>query len=234
MVGVLIFTIFAIAEEPRPRNMAALSEGFAKVPSVIAVSSVLALRHPKVSMLLAALALFLMATNPVEVIWPTHARPMLDESYATTLIGALTAGYFFAIAFGASLSPHISWMFRRRHAVTLAAIFACLALMQGVLALQDGIAGFIGVFVLYSIILGACETPANSILHACVEDHQRSTILSLRSLIQQLGAAIGLVMAGAVAEMYSTPLAWGIGAVFLLAAMALSLVLAKRLAADAT
>ena len=57
-------------------------------------------------------------------------------------------------------------------------------------------------------------------------------MLSLRSLIQQLGAAIGLVMAGALAEMYSTPMAWIVGAVFLLAAMALSLVLAKRLAAE--
>lgn len=233
MVGVLIYTMFAITEEPRPQNRNALRHGFANVPSVIAEASLLALKHPTLSMLLAALALFLMATNPVEVIWPTYAKPMLDEGYANTVIGALTAGYFFAIAFGASLSPRISRIFRRRHAVTLAAIFACLAVVQVALAMQGGIAGFVGIFVLYSIILGASETPASSILHRCVEDRQRSTMLSLRSLIQQLGATIGLVMAGAVAEMYSTPLAWIVGAVFLLTAMALSLVLAKRLAAEA-
>lgn len=233
MVGVLIYTMLAITEEPRPLNRNALRQGFANVPSVIAEAGLLALKHPALSMLLAALALFLMATNPVEVIWPTYAKPMLDEGYANTVIGALTAGYFFAIAFGASLSPHISRIFRRRHAVTLAAIFACLAVVQVALAMQGGIAGFVGVFVLYAIILGASETPASSILHRCVEDRQRSTMLSLRSLIQQLGAAIGLVMAGALAEMYSTPLAWIVGAVFLLAAMALSLVLAKRLAAEA-
>lgn len=233
MVGVLIYTMLAIAEEPRPLNRNALRQGFANVPSVIVEAGLLALKHPTLSMLLAALALFLMATNPVEVIWPTYAMPMLDEGYANTFIGALTAGYFFAIAFGASLSPHISRIFRRRHAVTLAAIFACLAVVQVALAMQGGIAGFVGVFVLYSIIIGVSETPASSILHRCVEDRQRSTMLSLRSLIQQLGAAIGLVMAGALAEIYSTPLAWVVGAVFLLAAMALSLVLAKRLAAEA-
>lgn len=233
MVGVLIYTLFAIAEEPRPLNRNALRQGFANVPSVIAEAGLLALKHPTLSMLLAALALFLMATNPVEVIWPTYAKPMLDEGYANTVIGALAAGYFFAIAYGASLSPHISRIFRRRHAVALAAIFACLAVVQVALAMQGGIAGFVGVFVLYSIILGAGETPASSILHRCVEDRQRSTMLSLRSLIQQFGAAIGLVMAGALAEMYSTPLAWIVGAVFLLTAMALSLVLAKRLAAEA-
>jgi MFS transporter, DHA1 family, quinolone resistance protein len=232
-IGVLTYTMFAIAEEPRPLNASALRQGFTKVPSVIAEVGLLALKHPTLSTLLAALALFLMATNPVEVIWPTYARPMLDEGYANTVIGALTAGYFFAIAFGASLSPHISRMFRRRHAVTLAAVFACLAVVQVALAMEGGIAGFVGVFFLYSVILGASETPASSILHRCVDDRQRSTMLSLRSLIQQLGGATGLVMAGALAEMYSTPIAWSVGAVFLLMAMVLSLVLARRLAAGA-
>jgi MFS family permease len=233
MVGVLIYTLFAITEEPRPLNPQAVVQGFVNVPSVIAGAGLLALKHPTVSMLLTVLLLFLMATNPVEVIWPTHAWPMLDEGYANTAIGALTAGYFFAIAFGASLSPHISRIFRRRHAVTLAAIFACLAVVQLALAMQGGITGFVGVFVLYSVILGASETPASSILHRCVEDRQRSTMLSLRSLVQQLGAATGLVMAGALADIYSTSVAWGVGAIFLLMAMILSLVLAKRLAAGA-
>ena len=229
MLGVLIYTLFAIAEEPRPLTANALKQGFAKVPSVIAEASVLALKHPTLSMLLAALALFLMATNPVEVIWPTYAKPMLDEGYANTAIGALTAGYFFSIAFGASLSAHISPLFRRRHAVTLAAIFAGLAVVQVALAMQGSIVGFVIVFLVYSIILGASETPASSILHSCVDDHQRSTMLSLRSLIQQLGGAMGLVMAGAVADIYTTSIAWMVGAVFLLMAMGLNLVLAKRL-----
>ncbi|WP_054302562.1 MFS transporter [Gemmobacter sp. LW-1] len=233
MVGVLIYTLFAITEEPRPLNPQAVVQGLVNVPSVIAGAGLLALKHPTVSMLLTVLSLFLMATNPVEVIWPTHAWPMLDEGYANTVIGALTAGYFFAIAFGASLSLHISRIFRRRHAVTLAAIFACLAVVQLALAMQGGITGFVGVFVLYSVILGASETPASSILHRCVEDRQRSTMLSLRSLVQQLGAATGLVMAGALADIYSTSVAWGVGAIFLLMAMILSLVLAKRLAAGA-
>lgn len=233
MVGVLIYTVYAIAEEPRPLNRDALGHGFANVPSLTAEVSLLALKHPTFSVLLAALALLLMATNPVEVIWPTYAKPMLGDGYANTVIGAMTAGYFFAIAFGASLSPHISRIFRRRHAVTLAAIFVCLAVVQVALAMQGGIAGFFGIFVLYSIILGTSETPASSILHRCVEDRQRSTMLSLRSLIQQLGAAIGLAISGAIAEIYSTPLAWIVGTVFLLTAVALSLVLAKRLAAEA-
>lgn len=233
MLGVFVFTMLAIVEKPCPMNVMALMHGFANVPTVIKDASLLALKHPALSMLLAALAFFLMATNPVEVIWPTHAKPMLDEGYANTVIGIVTATYFFSIAFGASLSPHISRIFKRRHAMTLAATFACLAGVQIALALQGSIIGFVTVFVLYSVILGVSETPASSILHRCVEDRQRSTMLSLRSLIQQLGAALGLVLAGTVAEIYSTPIAWIVGAVFLFIAVILILVLVRRLAVEA-
>ena len=232
-LGVFVFTMLAIAEKPRPMNVTALMHGFANVPTVIKDASLLALKHPALSILLAALAFFLMATNPVEVIWPTHAKPMLDEGYANTVIGVVTATYFFSIAFGASLSPHISRIFKRRHAVTLAATFACLAGVQIALALQGSFIGFVAVLVLYSVILGVSETPASSILHRCVEDRQRSTMLSLKSLIQQLGAALGLVLAGAVAEIYSTPIAWIVGTVFLFIAVILILVLVRRLAVEA-
>ncbi|NVO55891.1 MFS transporter [Rhodobacteraceae bacterium B1Z28] len=233
MLGVFVFTMLAIVEKPRPMNVTALMHGFANVPTVIKDASLLALKHPALSILLAALAFFLMATNPVEVIWPTHAKPMLDEGYANTVIGVVTATYFFSIAFGASLSPHISRIFKRRHPMTLAATFACLAGVQITLALQGSIIGFVAVFVLYSVILGVSETPASSILHRCVEDRQRSTMLSLKSLIQQLGAALGLVLAGTVAEIYSTPIAWIVGAVFLFIAVILILVLVRRLAVEA-
>ncbi|WP_375550718.1 MFS transporter [Rhodophyticola porphyridii] len=232
MLGVFVFTMLAIVEKPRPRDVTALMHGFASVPTVIKDASRLAVRHPTLSILLAALAFFLMAASPVEVIWPTHAKPMLDVGYANTVIGVVTATYFFSIAFGASLSPHISRIFRRRHAMTLAASFACLAGVQIALAWQGNIIGFVAVFVLYSVILGVTETPASSILHRCVDDGQRSTMLSLRSLIQQLGGALGLVLAGTVAEIYATPIAWSVGAVFLVIAVMLSLVLVRRLAVE--
>ncbi|MEO0691544.1 MAG: MFS transporter [Pseudomonadota bacterium] len=233
MLGVFVFTILAIVEKPRPMNPTALKHGFATVPTVIKDASLLALKHPALSMLLAALAFFLMATNPVEVIWPTHAKPMLDEGYANTVIGVVTATYFFSIAVGASLSASISRLFKRQHAMTLAAMFACLAGAQIALAVQGDIIGFVTVFVLFSVILGISETPASSILHRCVEDRQRSTMLSLRSLIQQLGGALGLVLTGAIAEIYSTPVAWSVGAGFLLIAAILALILVRRLAVDA-
>ena len=55
---------------------------------------------------------------------------------------------------------------------------------------------------------------------------------SLRSLVQQLGAALGLILAGVIAEVYSTPTAWVIGGVVLVLAVLLISILAKRLTSE--
>ena len=228
MLGVMVFTVVNITEERRALDPGALKQGFASVPSLIKEAGFLALRHPRLSGLLAALAFLLMATNPVEVFWPTHAKPMLPVSYGTTIIGALTATYFFAIALGAALSAHISRIFRRRHAVTLSVLFVGLGAVQIALALQGHIVGFAVLFVLFAVVLGAAETPASAILHGYVEDKQRSTLLSLRSLIQQLGAALGLVLVGAIGEAYTTPTAWILASAFLALAAVLTLAMARK------
>ncbi len=229
MMAVLFcHTLFAITEEPRPLNPNALRQGFTSLPAVIKEAGVLALKHPTLSMLLFALALVLMATNPVEVFWPTHVKGMLDEDYANTVIGVLTAAYFFSIAFGAALSPRINRMFKRQNAVSLCVAFGCLSALQIAMALQGEIIGFVGMFLLFSVVLGTMETPASSILHCCVENHQRSTMLSLRSLVQQLGAAIGLMAVGGLAESYTLPIAWIGGAGLLIIAVLVMGLLAKR------
>jgi MFS transporter, DHA1 family, quinolone resistance protein len=229
MTVLFLYTLIAIIEEPRPLNPNALSRGFSDVPAMMKEAGLLALKHPTLSMLLLALALFVMATNPVEVFWPAHVKGMLEEDYANTAIGALTATYFFSIAFGAALSPCINRIFKRQHALTLSVAFACLAVVQIAMAFQGHVIGFVAMFILFSVVLGATETPASSILHACVENHQRSTLLSLRSLVEQLGAAIGVMAVGGLAEGYSIPVAWIGGASFLLIAVLLTGMLAKRL-----
>lgn len=228
MLAVLCYTVFAIREEPRPLDLRALRRGFESVPAVVKDAGFFVLRHRTLSILLAAMALLLMATNPVEVFWPPHVKSMLDDGYANTAIGLLTATYFFSIAFGATLSTWINRLVGRRPAVTLSFSFAALAFLQAVLALQVGIIAFVGVFILFSVVLGSTESPASTILHSCVEDHQRSTILSLLSLVQQLGAVFGLLLIGGIAESYSIGIAWVCGVVFILIALILTSILAAR------
>ena len=200
MVFLFCVTIFLIKEEPRPLTPKALWGGVKNVPSIIKGASILAVTQPTLLLLLIAVALTLMATNPVEVFWPTQVKNMLNAGHANTTIGILTAVYFTAIALGAALSPLVNRMFGRQNAVTLSVALACLLALQIILACQSNITGFVLVFTLFSLVLGVMETPASSFLHSCVENHQRSTLLSLRSLVQQLGAAFGLMVVGVFAN----------------------------------
>ena len=50
--------------------------------------------------------------------------------------------------------------------------------------------------------------------------------------MQQLGAALGLILASFIAEVYSTPTAWVIGSVFLVLAVLLISIIAKRLTSE--
>ncbi len=215
MVFLFCVTIFLIKEEPRPLTPKVLWGGVKNVPSIIKGASILAVTQPTLLLLLIAVALTLMATNPVEVFWPTQVKNMLNAGHANTTIGILTAVYFTAIALGAALSPRVNRMFGRQNAVTLSAALACLLALQIILACQSNITGFVLVFTLFSLVLGVMETPASSLLHSCVENHQRSTLLSLRSLVQQLGAAFGLMVVGVFAQSYTVSIAWIVAAAFL-------------------
>ena len=83
-----------IKEESRPLTPKALWGGVKNVLSIIKGASILAVTQPTLLLLLIAVALTLMATNPVEVFWPTQVKNMLNAGHANTTIGILTAVFY--------------------------------------------------------------------------------------------------------------------------------------------
>ena len=198
------------------------------VPGTIRDGARIAVSNRVLLLLLAVLALMLFATNPVEVLWPTVVQAILDPERAAAVVGLLTAGYFLAIAVGASLAGQVGRLFGGRHAVTLAAVLGALILCQIALASQGTLGGFIGAFLLFSVVLGLTESPAASILHAHVSDNRRSTILSVQSLLKQSGAMVGLLVLGWIGAMEGVDTAWIAGTIGLGAAAALAILLAGQ------
>lgn len=228
-LGVLVYTVILIREPARPMNGAVILREIRAVPNTIRDGARLAISHAVLFMLLAILTLMLFATNPVEVLWPTVVQTMLDPEHAAAVVGPLTAGYFMAIAVGASLAGRVGRLFRGRHAVTLAAVLAALIICQTALAMQASLLGFIVVFLIFSVVLGLSESPAASILHAHTPDNRRSTILSVQSLLKQLGAMVGLLVLGSIGETAGVGIAWITGALGLAAAAVLALRLARHM-----
>ena len=227
-VVVVAYTVLLIREPVRALNGAALLREMRAVPATIRDGARLAATDRALLSLLTILALMLFATNPVEVLWPTVVQAMLDPERAAAVVGLLTAGYFLAIAVGASLAGRVGRLFGRRHAVTLAAVLGALALCQVALAWQGTLAGFALAFLLFSVVLGLSESPAASILHAHAPDDRRSTILSVQSLLKQLGGMAGLLILGWVGEAEGVGTAWIAGTVGLGAAAVLAVFLAGQ------
>lgn len=225
---VFAYTVLLIREPARTLSGAVVLREIGAVPGTIRDGARLAVSQRALLLLLAILTLMLFATNPVEVLWPTVVQAMLDPERAAAMVGLLTAGYFLAIAVGASLSGRFGRLFGRRHAATLAAALATLGLCQIALALQGSLIGFIVAFLFFSTVLGLSESPAASILHACVPDNRRSTILSVQSLLKQLGAMVGLLVLGWIGGRGGVGLAWITGAIGLGAAAALAVLLGRH------
>lgn len=225
---VFVYTVLLIREPARTLNGAVMLRAIRAVPGTIRDGARLVISHPALLLLFAILTLMLFATNPVEVLWPTVVQAMLDPERAAGMVGLLTAGYFLAIAAGASLAGRFNLIFRRRHAASLAAALGALIVCQIVLALQGSLIGFVVAFLLFSVVLGLSDTPAVSILHAHTPDNRRSTILSVQSLLKQLGAMVGLLILGWIGETEGVGIAWITGAGGLAAAAVLAILLARQ------
>ncbi|WP_143042371.1 MFS transporter [Citreimonas salinaria] len=225
---VFAYTVLLIREPARPLNGAVVLREIRAVPSTIRDGARLASSLRALLLLLAILTLMLFATNPVEVLWPTMLQAMLDPERAAAMVGLLTAGHFLAIAMGASLAGQVGRLFGGRHATLLAAVLGALVVGQIALALQGSLIGFIGAFLLFSVVLGLSDSPAISIRHAHAPDNRRSTILSVQSLLKQFGAMAGLLILGWIGEAEGVGIAWIAGAVGLGAAAALPILLARQ------
>ena len=227
-VAVLAYTVLLVHERPRDLNARTVLRVARAVPATIADGARLAVSDPALRLLFAALALMLLATNPVEVLWPTVVQAMLDPERAAAAVGLLSAAYFLAIALGAHVAARIGDRLDGRDAAMLGAVLASLGLCQVVLAGQSAFWGFALAFVVFSIVLGLSESPAASVLHAHAPDDRRSTLLSLQSLVKQLGAMIGLIVLGGIGDRAGVPAAWTLGAAALATAALLAFALAVR------
>lgn len=225
---VFTYTVLLIREPVRTLNGAVVLREIRAVPGTIRDGAQFAISHRALFLLLAILTLMLFATNPVEVLWPTVVQTMIGPERAAAVVGLLTAGYFLAIAVGASVAGKVGRFLKHRNAATLAAVLGALVVCQIALALQESLMGFILVFLLFSVVLGLSESPAASILHAYAPDNRRSTILSVQSLLKQLGATVGLLILGWIGESEGVGVAWIAGAASLGAAAALAILLARQ------
>ncbi|MFD0596647.1 PucC family protein [Catellatospora coxensis] len=164
----------------------------------------------------------------IELLTPAWMAVLSGGAGRGVLAYALVAAIGFAAdAAGSALGvPLTRWLGSPGRAACAGTVLAALAL--GGLAGTAALDGWVGVvaagaaYLLMFLGLGAAVAPVGRLLHDRVEAGERATVLSVQSLLLQLGAAAGSVALGALAAAYGPGPAFA-GAGLLLAGAALTL-----------
>lgn len=228
-IFMLVYTILLIKEDDRPLNRQAIKNGFANVPVILRDSLKYGLGHQIVLVLLVSVGFSSLAFFTLETYWIPFAKPMIESQYAVSIIGVITSIYFFSIAIGVSFSTPLVKLFNGQNIRALIFIVLLSAVLFIGLAFTNDIYIFILALVVLNAAKGASGAPRESLFHAYVPDDKRSTLLSLQSLIMQIGGLVGMLGLGFIAEKYSIATAWQMGGGIVLISGLVLLVLPKRM-----
>jgi predicted MFS family arabinose efflux permease len=210
-----LVALIVLLTEVRPSaGWRAATRSIGQVPHVVASTFAL-LRRSRVLQALIAVELFwgfgmvtfegLMPIRLSEVAGGTDA--------AAALMGPAGSAAWLASAAGAILAPTVA----RRFGIAITA--GALRILQGVtvvgMALFAGPVGVIAAYLATYVVHGAANPLHMTLLHHQVTSSNRSTVLSLNSMVGQPAGSVGLIVLTALAEGTSVTTAMVVGAVVL-------------------
>jgi MFS family permease len=208
----LVAVVLLMTEERRARGARAIAQSIVSVPSVI-VDGLRLLRRSRVLLGIVMVELFWgFCMVCFESLFPVRLTEVVGGTEtAGALMGPVSSAAWFASAAGAALIVPIS----ARIGVAVSA--AALRVIQGITILAMGlIAGPIGLVTAYLacyIAHGASNPMHMTLLHRQVEGPNRTTVISMNSMVSQPAGSIGTIILAAVADGSSVTTALLIGAV---------------------
>lgn len=197
------------------------------VPATVVAGLRLAGRDRTILLVLGATLAFGFALAALEIVAPVQfARLLGSEESASAVFGVLVTLAFLGSATGSAVAPRsASLMGSASRTAALATVLIALFFVG--LAVGPP---FVAVAVLYVgiyLLAGISGPLGNDILHLRVNADQRATLLSVRSLIQQLGGLCGSLLIPALAAV-SFGLGWLAAAGLVVAGAALLLMLPRQ------
>jgi MFS family permease len=180
------------AARPRPTLRRSLSVGIATV------------RDQPVARLLCLLTLATgFAMMPVYQLWQPR---MEDLAGGVWVMGWIWAFLNVSTIIGSAIIPRLLGRFSRPHLLAVAAIWRAASVV--VAALAFGLFPAVIGLCLQEMAFGFSEPLLQAWMNEQVEDEQRATVLSVRSMAFTFGGSAGLVVLGLVARGYGIPTAW--------------------------
>ena len=229
VAAAMLLTVVALwMKEPtrrqsRPRPRAALMA----VPATILAGARLGVRSRTLSRLLAGAIALGVALNAIELLTPGRLAALTGGAEAgSASYAAVAAGGFLASAVGAALAVPLARLFRgvTWRATVAAGVLSAASLgglaataeLSGVPGVLATAAGYFGLF----LGLGISHPLRSELMHARIGASERATVLSIDSLLLQLGGAASALGLSVLASSLGLGVAWAVAALALLVAAA--------------
>jgi DHA1 family quinolone resistance protein-like MFS transporter len=208
-------TVLMVKEKPHAFSRETILDSVRATPRSIKTSVELGLRNPITRALIIAIMVLGFAFFSVELLWQPRVSQIIDETSGTWVLGLIAAGYFLATSLGNLVSPAICRWFNESYATVLLLSRLGTAAALIILSFQQGIFGFIVLYILLYFITGIEDSPHSTLFNQQVPSQHRSTMISFKSLMLQLGGVIASFTLGWIANTYSIATTWEVAGIVL-------------------
>lgn len=217
---------FLMSEVQRPLGWEGVAASAREVPRIVTGAFRLVRTRAALGLVIGVELFWGFGMIAFETLFPVRLGIVLGSmEQAGGLMGPIAAAAWGASSVGAAVVP---WFSRRvgRHKVA-----ACMRVLQGgtvaAMAALGGVGGLVTAYLSCYLIHGAGSPVHFALIHDQAEASNRTTVVSLNSMVGMASAALGSIVLGAIADRGGVPLAMWTGA-FVLAAAAPLYILAGR------
>jgi MFS transporter, DHA1 family, quinolone resistance protein len=165
-------------------------------------------RSPTMLKLMAIQVIGGAALAAIDIFWQPRLGEFIDARDGSWLFGLLCSISFIAMSFGHKIAARLAALFRHSYMRLLLVLQVAMGAVIILFAMQQGVYGFFAAYTLLYLIVGAMAAPMLTVLHENADDAMRSTLLSMKSLFQQLGALFGALTGAAIAQSHGINVAW--------------------------
>lgn len=208
-------TTFLIHDPLTTQSKGDVWSGLKQFPIIMNTSLQFGLKQKAVLLLLISSVGWGMGVSGIEFLWQPQLKAIIGSESQTWIFGVVGAGYFFACALGNLLVTPICKLFRNHYAFISTGSRFLMGTFLAILAFQNNLFGFIGIYWLLFTFNGIMDSPHATLFNENIPEEKRSTLLSFDSFMMQSGGLIGSITLGYIAEQFSIPMAWYGGAIIL-------------------
>ncbi len=154
--------------------------------------------------------------SALETYWQPHFKSLLPDNSMIWLLGIMAFLYFAAAMAGSIISEKVIEKFKPDIKKVYLAMRLLLAVSLIIMSLQIKIPFFIAFYAITYLIFGLANIPEGVIINGEIPNEVRASVLSIYSLILQIGALAGSFINSILINHINIPVLWMIASCMIL------------------